>query len=61
MGQLACSVRQWKKDVKSRYLASIEDKEKLSREMNNRQEELELELERQRLIQKERQQRIEEE
>ena len=34
------SVRQWKKDVKSRYVDLMADKEKLSKTLKNRQEEI---------------------
>jgi hypothetical protein len=38
-------VRQWKKDVRTKYLSLVEDKEKLSREVKRRQEDLERESE----------------
>ena len=34
-------MRQWKKDVRTKYLSLVEDKEKLSREVKRRQEDLE--------------------
>ena len=39
------AVRQWKKDVRTKYLSLVEDKEKLSREVKRRQENLERESE----------------
>ena len=44
-GVSARSVRQWKKDVKARYSAFLVDKEKLAKFLNNRQEEIDEEME----------------
>ena len=41
------AVRQWKKDVRSRYLSLVEDKNKLSREIQDKQRDLEREREQQ--------------
>ena len=38
-------MRQWKKDVKARYSAFLVDKEKLAKFLNNRQEEIDEEME----------------
>ena len=43
------SVRQWKKDVKSRYVDLMADKEKLSKTLKNRQEEINEVIEQRRL------------
>ena len=59
-GMSARSVRQWKKDVKSRYSAFTADKERLAKFLNNRQEEIDEEMERKRLEAKREQQREEE-
>ena len=40
------SVRQWKKDLKARYSTFLVDKEKLAKFLNNRQEEIDEEMER---------------
>ena len=48
-GMSARSVRQWKKDVKARYSAFTADKERLAKFLNNRQEEIDEEMERKRL------------
>ena len=53
------SVRQWKKDVKARYLTFLVDKEKLAKFLNNRQEEIDEEMERKRSEAKQEQQREE--
>ncbi len=45
-GSTPRTVRQWKKEVKSKYLSLIQEKEKLSREIKGRQEDLERESER---------------
>ena len=50
------SVRQWKKDVKARYSSFLVDKEKLEKFFNNRQEEIEEEMERKRFEAKQEQQ-----
>ena len=44
-GASSRSVSQWKKDVKSSYAALIADKEKLSKTLKNRQEEIKEEFE----------------
>ena len=49
LGLSARSVRQWKKDVKARYSAFTADKERLAKFLNNRQEEIDEEMERKRL------------
>ena len=54
------SVRQWKKDVKARYSTFLVDKEKLAKFLNNRQGELDEEMERKRFEAKREQQREEE-
>ena len=54
------SVRQWKKDVKARYSTFLVDKEKLAKFLNNRQEEIDEEMERKRLEAKQEQQQEEE-
>ena len=54
------SVRQWKKDVKARYSTFLVDKEKLAKFLNNRQEEIDEEMERKRFEAKQEQQREEE-
>ena len=59
-GMSARSVRQWKKDVKARYSAFTADKERLAKFLNNRQEEIDEEMERKRLEAKREQQREEE-
>ena len=41
------AVRQWKKDVRSRYLSLVQDKNKLSREIQDKQRDLEREREQQ--------------
>ena len=41
------AVKQWKKDVRSRYLSLVQDKNKLSREIQDKQRDLELEREQQ--------------
>ena len=43
------AVRQWKKDVKASYAAFITDKERLSKTLKNRQEEIKEEFERRQL------------
>ena len=53
-------VRQWKKDVKARYSAFTADKERLAKFLNNRQEEMDEEMERKQLEAKREQQREEE-
>lgn len=53
-------VRQWKKEVKSRYSALVEDKEKLAEELQEKQERLDRETELQQAELKERQYRQEE-
>ena len=53
-------VRQWKKDVKARYSTFLVDKEKLAKFLNNRQEEIDKEMERKRFETKQEQQREEE-
>ena len=59
-GMSARSVRQWKKDVKARYSAFTAHKERLAKFLNNRQEEIDEEMERKRLEAKREQQREEE-
>ena len=54
------SVRQWKKDVKARYSTFLVDKEKLAKFLNNRQEEIDEEMERKRLEARQEQQQEEE-
>ena len=54
------SVRQWKKDVKARYSTFLVEKEKLAKFLNNRQEEIDEEMERKRFEAKQEQQREEE-
>ena len=54
------SVRQWKKDVKARYSSFLVDKEKLEKFLNNRQEEIEEEMERKRFEAKQEERREEE-
>ena len=54
------SVRQWKKDMKARYSTFLVDKEKLAKFLNNRQEEIDEEMERKRLQAKQEQQQEEE-
>ena len=54
------SVRQWKKDVKSRYATLMADKERLSKILKNRKDEMDGERERRRSEAKEEQQRQEE-
>ena len=53
-------VRQWKKDVKARYSTFLVDKEKLAKFLNNRQVEIDEEMERKRFEAKQEQQREEE-
>ena len=53
------SVRRWKKDVKARYSTFLVDKEKLAKFLNNRQEEIDEEMERKRSEAKQEQQREE--
>ena len=53
-------VRQWKKDVKARYSTFLVDREKLAKFLNNRQEEIDEEMERKRFEAKQEQQREEE-
>ena len=59
-GASSRSVRQWKKDIKSSYATLIADKERLSKTLKNRQEEMKEEFERRQLESK-REQRQEEE
>lgn len=59
-GASSRSVRQWKKDVKSRYATLIADKERLSKTLKNRQEEINEEIEQRRSESKREQQREEE-
>ena len=59
-GGASQSVRQWKKDVKSRYATLIADKERLSKTLKNRQEEIDEEIEQWRSESKREQQREEE-
>ena len=54
------SVRQWKKDVKARYSTFLVDREKLAKFLNNRQEEIDEDMERKRFEAKQEQQREEE-
>ena len=54
------SVRQWKKDVKARYSTFLVDKEKQAKFLNNRQEEIDKEMEKKRSEAKQEQQREEE-
>ena len=54
------SVRQWKKDVKASYAAFIADKERLSKTLKNRQEEIKEEFERRQLESRREQQQEEE-
>ena len=54
------SVRQWKKDIKSRYATLIADKERLSKTLKNRQEEIDEEIEQWRSESKQQQQQEEE-
>ena len=54
------SVRQWKKDVKATYSTFLVDKEKPAKFLNNRQEEIDEEMERKRLEAKQEQQQEEE-
>ena len=54
------SVRHWKKDVRSKYAALVEDKEKLARSLRNKQDELNEESERRKEDLKREQQREEE-
>jgi len=58
-GMSARSVRQWKKDVKARYSTFTADKERLGKFLNNRQEEIDEEMERKRLEAKREQQQEE--
>ena len=53
-------MRQWKKDVKARYSTFLVDKEKLAKFLNNRQEEIDKEMEKKRFETKQEQQREEE-
>ena len=53
-------MREWKKDVKARYSTFLVDKEKLAEFLNNRQEEIDKEMERKRFEAKQEQQREEE-
>ena len=53
-------VRQWKKDVKARYSTFLVDREKLAKFLNNRQEEIDEDMERKRFEAKQEQQREEE-
>ena len=53
-------MRQWKKDVKARYSTFLVDKEKLAKFLNNRQEEIDEEMERKRLEARQEQQQEEE-
>ena len=53
-------MRQWKKDVKARYSTFLVDKEKLAKFLNNRQEEIDEEMESKRFEAKQEQQREEE-
>ena len=59
-GASSRSVRQWKKDVKSRYATLMADKERLSKILKNRKDEMDGERERRRSEAKEEQQRQEE-
>ncbi|CAH3021285.1 unnamed protein product [Porites evermanni] len=54
------SMRQWKKDVKARHSTFLVDKEKLAKFLNNRQEEIDEEMERKRFEAKQEQQQEEE-
>ena len=47
LGVTPRAVRQWKKDVRSRYLSLVQDKNKLSREIQDKQRDLEREREQQ--------------
>ena len=53
-------VRQWKKDVKARYSTFLVDREKLAKFLNNRQEEIDEDMEIKRFEAKQEQQREEE-
>ena len=55
-GASSRSVRQWKKDIKSSYATLIADKERLSKTLKNRQEEIKEEFERRQLESKREQQ-----
>ncbi|XP_067041060.1 troponin I-like [Acropora muricata] len=59
-GASSRSVRQWKKDIKSSYAALIADKERLSKTLKNRQEEIREQFERRQLESKREQQQEEE-
>ena len=59
-GASSRSVRQWKKDVKSRYATLMADKERLPKILKNRNDEMDGERERRRSEAKEEQQRQEE-
>ena len=54
------SVRQWKKDVKSRYATLIAHKERLSKTLKNRQEEIDEEIKQRQSESKRKQQQQEE-
>ena len=54
-GKTSCSVRQWKKETKSKYAEFIEHKERLVQQLKKNQENLEREIEVQRLETEERQ------
>ena len=58
-GASSRSVRQWKKHVKSSYAALIADKERMSKTLKNRQEEIKEEFERRQLESKREQQQEE--
>ena len=59
-GASSRSVRQWKKDIKSSYATLIADKERLSKTLKNRQEEIKEAFERRQLESKREQQQEEE-
>ncbi|XP_074635835.1 uncharacterized protein LOC141894168 [Acropora palmata] len=59
-GASSRSVRQWKKDIKSSYATLIADKERLSKTLKNRQEQIKEEFERRQLESKREQQQEEE-
>ena len=54
------STRQWKKDVKARHSTFVVEKQKLAKFLNNRQEEIDEEMERKRFEAKQEQQQEEE-
>lgn len=59
-GASSRSVRQWKKEIKSSHATLIADKERLSKTLKNRQEEINEEIERRRSESKREQQQVEE-